>query len=396
MTQLFEIKEIEGKGLGWVATKNIKRGTVIFTEKPQLALNCCSEKQMESGNREIEFSHDLIEKVMLAFDQMSVSDQEEYLMLYNKFENLESLPPQTRQTELHIHTTLPTISLELSRENRLEVRKMQFHELLIFSDPDFRNPALNFDFGDHLRLMRQNKDKVEKMFKIYNIYETNTYSTSGVYLKISRINHSCRANAVFSKGEVRTVHKIKAGQEINLNYSMETLLTMKRQERQKHLLKKMSFVCSCDFCQNDCEDEMDFEFYEKILKVKNFPPLNPEVIVHQCRQLVDLYKEIYKIGKEKNMNPHILFCQLKSGFHFGYSGFLKTRDKEIAFKFEDDCVKFAKAAEKFHKILGNYLVDLVLWKKRQNLITYSQEKIEKWKAENNGDDRTPNWYLLKD
>ena len=51
MTQLFEIKEVEGKGLGWVATKNIKRGTVIFTEKPQLALNCCSEKQMESGNR---------------------------------------------------------------------------------------------------------------------------------------------------------------------------------------------------------------------------------------------------------------------------------------------------------------------------------------------------------
>ena len=51
MTQLFEIKEIKGKGLGWVATKNIKRGTVIFTEKPQLALNCCSEEQMKSGNR---------------------------------------------------------------------------------------------------------------------------------------------------------------------------------------------------------------------------------------------------------------------------------------------------------------------------------------------------------
>ena len=51
MTQLFEIKEIEGKGLGWVATKNIKRGTVIFTEKPQLELNCCSEEQMKSGNR---------------------------------------------------------------------------------------------------------------------------------------------------------------------------------------------------------------------------------------------------------------------------------------------------------------------------------------------------------
>ena len=100
------------------------------------------------------------------------------------------------------------------------------------------------------------------------------------------------------------------------------------------------------------------------------------------------------------MNPHILFCQLKSGFHLGYSGFLKTigseETKEIAFKFEDDCVSFAKAAEKFHKILGNYLVDLVLWKKRQNLRTYSQEKVDRWKAENSGDDMPPNWYLLKD
>ena len=66
--------------------------------------------------QEIEFSHDLIEKVMSAFDQMSVSDQEEYLMLYNKFENLESLPPLTRKAEFNIHKTLPPICLELSRE----------------------------------------------------------------------------------------------------------------------------------------------------------------------------------------------------------------------------------------------------------------------------------------
>ena len=36
MTQVFEVKKIDGKGLGWVANKNIKRGSVIFTENPQL------------------------------------------------------------------------------------------------------------------------------------------------------------------------------------------------------------------------------------------------------------------------------------------------------------------------------------------------------------------------
>jgi len=38
MTSYFEIQEINGKGLGFVASRNIKRGTVIFTESPQLDL----------------------------------------------------------------------------------------------------------------------------------------------------------------------------------------------------------------------------------------------------------------------------------------------------------------------------------------------------------------------
>ena len=89
------------------------------------------------------------------------------------------------------------------------------------------------------------------------------------------------------------------------------------------------------------------------------------------------------------MNPFILFCQIKHGFHFGYSGFLKTicseETNEIGEKFEDDCESFANAAEKFYKILGNDTVDLELWKKRQNLRAYTLEKMDKWQAENNGD-----------
>ena len=59
--------------------------------------------------------------------------------------------------------------------------------------------------------------------------------------------------------------------------------------------------------------------------------------------------------------------------------------KDIGEKFEDDCESFARAAEKFHKILGNDTVDLELWKKRQNLRTYTLEKMDQWKAENNGE-----------
>jgi len=370
MTQLFEIKEVEGKGLGWVATKNIKRGTVIFKEKPQLALNCCSEEQMKSGNMDIEFSPDLVEKVMSAFNGMNKSDQEEFLTLYNKYDNIQHLPA-TKQ---------------LGIRNRLEWRKsLVLNNLLEVPAPDFQS---------YQRLQQQNKDKIDKWMKIYNIYETNTYSTTGVYLKISRINHSCRANAGFEKQQVRALYKINAGQEINLSYSV-AWLTMKRQERQKYLLEQMSFVCSCEFCKNDCEDEKDFKFYELTLKIQK-----SEATSHQDkRKLVDLYKEIYKISKEKNLPPHILFGQIEHGFQFGYSGFLMTiqsKNREARWKFEDDCENFAKAAEKFHKILGNDAVDLELWKKRQNLKTYTSEKLKRQAAKNGEDAGISISDLLKD
>ena len=36
MADLFEVRKVEGKGLGCFATKDIKRGTVILKEAPQI------------------------------------------------------------------------------------------------------------------------------------------------------------------------------------------------------------------------------------------------------------------------------------------------------------------------------------------------------------------------
>ena len=36
MADLFDVKKVEGKGLGCFATKDIKRGTVILKEAPQI------------------------------------------------------------------------------------------------------------------------------------------------------------------------------------------------------------------------------------------------------------------------------------------------------------------------------------------------------------------------
>ena len=38
MTEFFQVKPIEGKGFGIVATKFIKRGTLILQEEPQIQI----------------------------------------------------------------------------------------------------------------------------------------------------------------------------------------------------------------------------------------------------------------------------------------------------------------------------------------------------------------------
>ena len=36
MSDLYELKSIDGKGLGAIAKQNLKRGTLILEEKPQI------------------------------------------------------------------------------------------------------------------------------------------------------------------------------------------------------------------------------------------------------------------------------------------------------------------------------------------------------------------------
>ena len=224
MTQVFEVKKIEGKGLGWVANKDIKRGSVIFTENPHLEL---SLEQKGAKSMEINFNPNWVEKVMSSFNRMNKTDQDEYMKLSNSFDNIQFLIPQHRML------------LQKEIENRKTV--------ISSKEPD--------------------KNKVEGIMKILDICETNSYP-QGVYITISRLNHSCRPNAMFCEGSksfesrIRAASKINAGEEITISYVPTTVKHMNRKERQKWLLKRRQFVCRCNFCQYDAEDEKDFALYE--------------------------------------------------------------------------------------------------------------------------------------
>ena len=76
MGEYYEVKEVGLKGIGCVALKEIKPGTMILQEKPQLFLS--------TGDLSI---HNLV----ISFQQMSEFENEEYLKLHNRFTNFEGL-----------------------------------------------------------------------------------------------------------------------------------------------------------------------------------------------------------------------------------------------------------------------------------------------------------------
>ena len=79
MNTIFKGEEVKGKHFGCVATEDIQKGTIILQEKPQCIANW-------SGSRLKKF-----ENVIEAFNKMSKSDQDDYLKLYNKFTESQTL-----------------------------------------------------------------------------------------------------------------------------------------------------------------------------------------------------------------------------------------------------------------------------------------------------------------
>ena len=78
---------------------------------------------------------------------------------------------------------------------------------------------------------------------------------SGLYMTISRINHSCAPNVYCSwiKGDkskvmkqVRVIREIKEGEEILLMYHCPSIL-LSKDERQT-ILKNWNFTCNCEVC----------------------------------------------------------------------------------------------------------------------------------------------------
>lgn len=71
-----------------------------------------------------------------------------------------------------------------------------------------------------------------------------------------------------------------------------------------------------------------------------------------CRREVACYKQIYKIAKDKNVQPISLFKLAEKAFGAATLGYQLYKTADL----KNDAENFAKTAEKFGKILGKDLV----------------------------------------
>ena len=212
---MFQVKPVEGKGFGIVATKFIKKGVLILQEDPQIQIEPNEESQrgedlMSSivanpGSWKI-----WMNKLWSLFNQMEESDKKEYLELDNKFDRT-------------IHVLGKVMLLAVVNQ------------------------------------MKENsEDDAEKILDIVFIYFSNYRIGGKVMIKMSRFNHSCRPNAVLKSdsNQIWTLSDIKPGQEISIDYDAgEGFLGLRSKESRKIYICQSvlgeEILCCCDFCKEE-------------------------------------------------------------------------------------------------------------------------------------------------
>ena len=140
---------------------------------------------------------------------------------------------------------------------------------------------------------------------LQGIFSTNTYALGqgatygGLFLSLSRLNHSCRPNCVhhwrkdLHKMIVHAVRDIEKGEELYTCYGPgDCRLTS---ERQEYLMERYNFECRCDMCREGSDvtndgDKREFarinRFHDNLPLLTSLDPQRASVKVKECLDLL--------------------------------------------------------------------------------------------------------------
>ena len=210
---LYREEEVLDRGVGCVAIRRIKKGTLLLREKPLFGIKIIGDEN----------------NYLRHFVDLTSKDQEKYLKLYNMYNRPIS---------------------EWSNEMKSDLEKVMTE-----------SNNLNFP-GSGI--------SQEQATRIWQIWRTNSFPR-GVCLKMSRFNHSCYANTghfwntATETRDLMVMRNIKKGEEITLSYQQFWMKT--REERQRELKESFNFLCTCEVCditEDEIEKEIkDYELFSK-------------------------------------------------------------------------------------------------------------------------------------
>ena len=318
MEDLFKIDKIDGKGLGWIALRDIKAGTLIYEEKSQFT-HCGDRNPLD---------------LMNSFYAMNENDQKEFLELHNKYLDLKSLPVGIQQ---------------------------RYYKYVAESFVRERQAKGQVPIDSNLIL------------KIFCISGTNQFGNENdfvVGIKVSRLNHSCIPNShryeeegEMGKSKVRATEKILKGQEITIDYAMFSMNNVK--ERQK-ICHEFGFICTCELCQEE-EIKNDNEIYEKFQNLKEetenayrirdiaAPLLNfcDSENLDQLEKALASQKQMFNLAKNKKAHKYFMYDLVAKSVDYAMIGwylanFLNNYGKRDYFK--EEIVKLSKVAYQIAKL----------------------------------------------
>ena len=265
-----------------------------------------------------------------------------------------------------------------NKYNNFQDSQNQFCNMLM--EKDIKNLKLEID------KFEQNSEKAEQILKICCIFTTNNFA-DGLQIKSSRFNHSCEPNAaiiiMLNGSQIRAISNIKAGKEITITYYQDPFSGFRKKEHRQMILEmKWFFRCSCDLCKNGVDIDADasevlIQEAEKLANDRqsaieaeiSLGPLHYSL--EKCKKEVSLYKQLYKIGKTQKIQPYDQYVLLVQGaFDAARFGYQLYKDADLKM----DAENFAKAAEKFGKILGNAVVT----RGKPNYWKEIYQNYEKW------------------
>jgi hypothetical protein len=216
---MFEIRKLEGKGNGIVATEAIKAGAVIHREQPLLRL---TPECLEEYNGVAPKGIDKLLAAMSFFrKQMTPEQQEKYLSLHGG-----------QTTGPHADNLRPLVEmLSVGGKSLCDADKVQnIGVALVMS---------NNAFGTDDDVL---------------IYET-----------ASRFCHSCESNCTYTVNGpeivVQTLTSIQAGEELTLDYNPSRRLQPTHVRRLKWLEVK-DFTCHCSRCDAPGDDTRQFHCHD--------------------------------------------------------------------------------------------------------------------------------------